>query len=264
MGTYLKTLLKRRISLVPREFSYRKYKPKRVLFDHLPKCAGTVISDYLIMHYPERVIFKTDVRRPQHSVQQFQSMSEHLRYNFYLITGHLTHRLLDFVHPETITMTVFRDPVDRLISHYYHVRRDRKHYLHDQVMGSNLSLEDYISSGLSGELRNLYTTHFTGCSIKEVEMAPEESVQRAFLEITTKYDFIGFQDNLLPMINRLRNTAHLHLLFHNRPQNKTRNKPKYEDIDEKVKNSIAKVNFLDVKLYAILKESEDKFISAIR
>jgi len=213
------------------------------------------MTRYLEMNYSRRVIFKLDGRQPQKSVKQFQSMPQTMQHRFCLIAGHLAHDLLDYVHQDTITLTVFRDPIDRIISHYYFVKQNRQHYLHKQVARSKISLEDYVSSGLGEELRNWYTIYFSGLSIKEAEMAPEASVQRAFQVISEKYDIVGFQDDLSAVIQRIITAAHLTEPFQNLVQNKTSKRPKLEEVDENVKKSIAGVNFLDVKLYALLRHA---------
>lgn len=189
------------------ELAYRIHRPRRVLFDHLPRCAGTTITRYLLMHYPRRFVFGTHNQQPSGSVQAFQSLPQGSRYHYQLIAGHLTNELLDYVHPDTITLTILRDPIDRIVSHYYYIKQQKQHYLHDRVLKSNVQLEDYASSELSPELRNWYTTHFTGLSVEEVEMEPEESVQRAAQVISKRYDIIGFQDDLPAVMHKLRNAV---------------------------------------------------------
>jgi len=241
------------VKSVPNELAYRINKPRRVLFDHLPKCAGSTITEYLEMHYPRRFVFKTNGWPPSESVKAFQSLPEGSRHRYHLVTGHLTHELLDYVHPDTITFTIFREPVDRIVSHYFFVKQDKQHHLHDRVMKSSIQLEDYASSGLSPELRNWYTTHFTGLSIEEVEMEPGESVRRAAQVISERYDIVGFQDDLPAVMHNLSYAAHLYKPFDNQVRNKTIKRIGLGEVPENVRKAIAEVNFLDVKLYALLK-----------
>lgn len=249
----MKNLFKTTIKWVRTELAYRILTPRRVLFDHLPKCAGTTIISYLELHYPRRLIFRTNVSKSYESISEFQSLPKSSRYNFRLIVGHLANQLLDYVHPDTITLTIFRDPIDRIVSHYFFVKQNKHHYLHEKVLQSNIQLKDYASSGLSTELRNWYTTHFTGLSIEEVEKKPEESVHRALQVISQRFHIIGFQDNLVSVSHKLRNVAHLYKRFANQVINKTKKRITVKEIDENVKNKIAEVNFLDVKLYGLLK-----------
>ena len=243
---------------IRRELAYHMYRPQRILFDHLPKCAGTTINTYLVSHFPKRLVFQTNGQNPSESVGRFQSLSERSRYRYRLILGHLAHDLLDYVHPGTITLTIFRDPIDRIVSHYFYVRQNPHHYLHDRVMKSNIQLKDYTSSGLGSELRNWYTTHFSGYSLEDAEKCPEDSVRRAFDIISERYDVFGFQDNLAESVNRLRNSARLYEPFGSQARNITPNRTGLKDIPAEVKQIIAEANHLDIRLYALLKSGRDR------
>jgi len=209
----------------------------------------------MAIHYPRRKIFLTDTRYPSKSVQDFKELSENIRYEYCLIIGHNTHHLLDYVHPDTITLTIFRDPVERIVSHYFYVKQDKENYLHDRVVRSNIALKDYASLDLSKELRNWYTTHFTGLSIEQAEKNPDESVNLAVKIILERYNLIGFQNDLRSVMNRLRESAHLFKPFDNKIYNKTRKRAQLEDISEEARRNIAEVNFLDIRLYNKLQES---------
>ncbi|WP_218079994.1 sulfotransferase family 2 domain-containing protein [Anthocerotibacter panamensis] len=234
------------------ELGYRRHQPKRVLFDHLPKCAGSTINQFLTSHYPQRLTYRLNTSN--NSYQQFISFDKDKRYKYHLVIGHLNHELLNYVHPETVTLTVFRDPIDRIVSHYFYVRRSKSHYLHEAVMKSNMELQDYAVSNLSPELRNWYTTHFTGLSIEEAEREPEAAIQKAIQVILQRYKIIGFQDDLLEVSRKLEETAGLWKQFENHLINKTNKRLTLKEISGETKNMIAEVNFLDVKLYKILRE----------
>lgn len=229
------------------------HRPQRVLFDHLPKCAGTTIGMYLLLHYPQQLVFRTNGADPSESIKQFQSLSQGARYRYHLIIGHGANELLDYIHPDTITLTVLRDPVDRIISHYFYVKQKKEHYLHDWVVSSDVQLEEYVAAEHSTELRNWYTTHFTGLSIEEAEREPEESIRRAAQVISTRYRMIGFQDDLPGLMSRLRDVARLHRPFDNKVRYETSKRIGLQEVPEKVRKAISEVNFLDVKLYALLR-----------
>jgi hypothetical protein len=236
----MKPHLKKLSQLIRTQIVYHTKNPRRVLFDHLPKCAGTTINEYLLSHYPKRFIFRTNGRHPMESIMKFQSLPENSRYGFHLIIGHLTNRLLDYIQPDTITLTVFREPIDRIISHYFFVRRDQKHYLHNKVLRMNIKLENYASSGLPNELRNWYTCYFSGFSIEEAEMKPEESVNRAAQQIFSNYNIIGFQDDLPSVIEKLKSEAHLYNSFRNTMSNKTNGRTVIEEVPGKTKKQLLK------------------------
>lgn len=249
----MKKTLKKNIRSLRDELEYFTQRPKRILFDHLPKCAGTTIIEYILMHYPERLVYKTSGRKPSTSVKEFQALPKRMRYGYRLIVGHETFKLLNYVHPDTILFTIFRDPVERIISHYYFVKQDRQHYLHDQIVKLNLQLADYVCSGLSSELKNWYTKHYTGLSDGEIEVAPEKAVHHAARVVLERFDIIGFQDELTEVMQELRNTARLTKKFENKVLNKSRGKNNPQNIAETTKKTIAEVNSVDIELYSLLK-----------
>lgn len=262
----MKIDLKHRIRILRKEIRYLSEKPRRILFDHLPKCAGSTLRTYLSFHYPSRVTFETHGREYAKSVLEFRSLPEKTRHGFHLVAGHDAHGLMGHVHPDTITVTVFRDPIDRIVSHYFYVKRYTKHYLHEQVMQSKMTLEEYATSGLSTELRNFYTTHFTGRSIEEVEADPSASVGLAADAVFGQYNIIGFQDNMQGVADALKKVAHLARKYKGEVWNKTDDRLGIQAIPERTRMVIADVNALDVRLFELIKSqsSESKPILAQR
>ena len=249
----MKTQLRNIINFsLKKELAYRQHKPAPILFDHLPKCAGTTIIQHLLTQYPQRVAYLTNGSKPSESAKKFKSLSAESRHGYHLVAGHCTHQLLNYVHPDSIKLTIFRDPVERIISHYFFVRENKRHYLHQKIVKSNLSLEDYATSELSCELRNFYISHFSGFSVEEMNQNPQESIARAVSIVRENYDVIGFQDDLTSTMNKLQNLADLPEPFADRVFNKTQKKAVAE-ISAQAKKAIAEANFLDVELYNRLK-----------
>ena len=236
------------------EYNYRKYSPGRVLFDHLPKCAGSAIDAYLGSHYPKRLVFKTDPNQPRSSVAKFKELSTEERHRYRLVVGHMAHDLVDLVHPETTTLTILREPVDRIVSHYFYVLQQEQHYLHERVVKDNIQLEDYATLGLSDELENWYTTHFTGLTIEQVEQDPQAALEHAIDLIAEKYDIIGFQTNLPDVAERLQRAACFGDAFENALTNQTRKRLSLREISDQARQSIADANAVDVKLYTALQQ----------
>lgn len=229
-------------------------KPKKVLFDHLPKCGGTTITYYIRSNYPAKKVFRIDGSQPTASVKTFQSFPKRVRYRYYCVYGHFADQLMKLVHPETIAVTVFRDPVDRIISHYFYVKRRKDHYLHNDVISGKIKLEDYASSELSVELSNWLTAHFSGLSNEEVLKNPEEALDLALHHIANRYELIGFLDHIDIFINHLKVIAGFRKNFTNKKLNMSKNRIHFNQIPTTTKEIIAENNYLDILLYKKLRQ----------
>jgi hypothetical protein len=231
-------------------------RPKKILFDHLPKCGGSSLNAYLQAHYPRRKTFSTNGSDSIASADKFKHLSEDKRYGYDFIKGHMAHELLDWAHPECLKVTLFRDPVERIISHYHYAKATPIHYLHSKIHTLGLTLDDYVSlDGLSAELRNWYTTHFSGLTIAEAEQNPEESISRAVDTVLNRYDLVGFLDNFSSFTEKLREQANLRYPYENGKLNVTADKPPRNRIAPSTLSKIEQVNFLDVAFYNRLRDA---------
>ena len=80
------------------------------------------------------------------------------------LAGHVTYGVHEtFAQPGTY-FTFLRHPVARMMSHYAYVKGNPRHFLHDEVVGRNMTLLEYVSSDLSEELVNDQTRRIAGMS----------------------------------------------------------------------------------------------------
>ncbi|NBB79893.1 MAG: sulfotransferase family 2 domain-containing protein [Verrucomicrobia bacterium] len=223
-------------------------RPRRILFDHVPKCAGQSLNAYLRRHFPGRKIFHMQGSAPAASVAQFRQLPESKRHSFALVSGHLAGQLLDEVHPDSCKITVLREPVDRIVSHYYFVKRTQSHYLHEKVLREGLSLRDYVEQALSHELSNHYTLHFSGLSREDAARDPDAAVEQA-LQGLRRYHLVGFQDDMAGFVAQLRRSANLRLPFPEQKVNVTQDRRSVRELDPATRAVIERANALDLRVY---------------
>lgn len=229
--------------------------PRKILFDHLPKCGGSTLDAYLEAHYPKRKIFSTDGLNSTESVRLFKDLPKKNRHGYSLVKGHLANELFDYVDPTCLKVTVLRDPIERIISHYYYAKRSPDHYMYTFIHNSVMSLEDYACSNLSGELRNWYTTHFSGLPLDVAEENPEKSIAKAAEVLLNRYNIIGFLDNFPLLIENIRKQGNLRYEYKNNMVNVTKDRPRTESIPQSTVKKIEQGNSLDIVLYRRVRDT---------
>lgn len=235
------------------QYLFRRPLQKKTLFDHLPKCAGSSLNQYLQKQYLRRKTYSIDAQNMDGSIARFMAMSESKRHSYDLIKGHRAHELLDYAHPDCLKITVFRDPVDRIVSHYYYVKQQERHPLHDFAITADMTLAHYVKEGDSEELRNWYTSHFTGLNEGDIGCAPKKSQDEAFDIVTTKYDIIGFLDDFQSFVKELKIAAGYTDDYVDSRVNVTRVRPVLSQVAESDKDAVMQANAVDIHLYDQLK-----------
>jgi hypothetical protein len=238
---------------IKKEFFYAIKKPKKIIFDHIPKCGGSSLTAYLRKYYPTRKIFTISGFSPGLSIDHFKQLSLAERYQYDLIAGHNANLLFDYFDPESLKITILRSPVDRIISHYFFAKRTPHHYLYTTIHQNNISLEDYVKSN-NLELYNLYTTHFSGLTLKNVQSNPEQAIEHALKNLMNRYDIIGFLDDFNLFIKKVCYQAQLKYHYPKKKLNVTYNRPYRDAIPTGLIQLIENANSFDIILYNKLKE----------
>jgi hypothetical protein len=114
-----------------------------------------------------------------------------------LIEGHTIFGIHEYVPRPCTYVTLLRDPVSLTISQFNFVSRKPRHWLHDAVTSSEMTLAEYVGSGISLETDNSQTralagdtvTPFGGCSDRMLQVA-KSNIERHFsmVGLTERFD----------------------------------------------------------------------------
>ncbi len=196
---------------------------KTVFFLHIPRCAGTTfVEEVLKNRYAPEAILVFYGRSTRELIDRLKTMSPEAKRELRCVAGHFAfgvHRWQEA--PPPAYLTVVRNPVERIVSHYRFVLRRPDHYLHRSVIDGDMSLKDYLLSGLSPELDNGQTRLLAGlgwgaplghCPRSMLDQA-RTNLAEYFFEAGTTERFEVFLERLrrkwgweVPACNR-RNTA---------------------------------------------------------
>jgi hypothetical protein len=129
---------------------------------HIPKCGGTTLRSLLVAAVPQAIRFEVDSRNIAGSRALLTCLPERKRGEIRLLHGHLSYGWHELLPRRVRYITVLRDPDSRVISHYNYVRSRPDHYLYDELVGSKMSLVDYVESGLTCEVNNGQVRQISG------------------------------------------------------------------------------------------------------
>ncbi|HEX9758729.1 MAG TPA: sulfotransferase family 2 domain-containing protein [Nitrospiria bacterium] len=228
-----------------------------LIFLHIPKAAGTTLHQVLERQFHRKEVFTVDGAHVPESIEEFKNLSEEKKAKIKCLKGHLPFGLHENLPGKSKYITVLRNPVDRVISHYYFVLQTPKHYLYRQVASKNLTLEQYVKGNLSSEINNGQTRLICGDPRVDT-VSGNGPVSQATLEAAKRnlqehFIGVGISERFDETVLMFRNLLGWENAYYAK-ENVTRNRSAKPDVAHDVIKAIEETNALDIELYAFGKE----------
>ncbi|WP_198016341.1 sulfotransferase family 2 domain-containing protein [Coleofasciculus chthonoplastes] len=240
-----------------------------VIFIHIPKSGGVTLQRILEKQYTSDTIFTIQSKMFHESIERFKYLPESQHRAIRLLKGHMFFGLHEFLPIPCRYITILRNPVDRIISHYYYVLQNPTHYLYQDVVSQKMNLGDYVCSGLSPELDNCQTRLLSG--VQEsigVGQCSFELLEKAKTNLKSHFAVVGLLERFNETMILFKKVFGWKMPFYIQ-RNKTKKAFSYQNISQKILNSIIKTNQLDIELYkygeALFEKSilkQDKYFKA--
>ena len=112
--------------------------PHTIIFLHIPKTAGTTLHHIINRQYRQRQLYVYDNSR-EDALDAFINLSPQTKASLKLIRGHLSYGLHEHLPGTHSYFTFLRDPVDRVLSHYYYQFATTRHLLPTGRYGTGTS-----------------------------------------------------------------------------------------------------------------------------
>ncbi|WP_404604982.1 sulfotransferase family 2 domain-containing protein [Caballeronia udeis] len=109
-----------------------------VYYLHIPKTGGSSLISYLDSQFdPDEVC-------PSQLLPDLFQLPANVLRQYRFFRGHLWYGLSSYLKRDLTYLTMLRDPVQRTISWYSHVKRDVNAYRHQRVIDENWTLQDFV------------------------------------------------------------------------------------------------------------------------
>lgn len=227
---------------------------KTILFLHIPKCAGTTLNMEILKKRfePDELILFYDHNNDE-ITEQLKRMNREKKIK--CISGHFyfgIHRY--YTSRPTTYITILRDPIERIISHYYQVRRWKPHHLYRQVTEGNITLKEYVENKTTCELNNGQVRVLVGLDMNPpFGQCTGEMLAQAKENLKKHFAVVGISERFDEFLQLLGHKFGWEIPPY-KNLNVSDNRKKRDDIDRETLAVIEKYNQLDMELYRFARD----------
>ena len=218
-----------------------------IIFLHIPKTAGQTIG-FIARRQYEPGRFYNIGHPPEREVEKYKLLDRDSKVKFKFVKGHVPFGLHMFVPGPSTYVTFLRNPIERVISLYYYLRRLPDHPLYHAV--HQLTLEDFVIAKRTIDTNNGQTRYLCGAeNALSIDLATgQELLDRAISNLETYFACWGITEKFDQSILLWKKKLNWRMPFYI-PHNITRQRPPREAISKGTIQTIADYNHLDVELY---------------
>jgi hypothetical protein len=146
------------------------------IFLHIPKTAGSTLSEIVLRQYKPRQVIWLRQPRIADSAAEFANLPDERKRAMRFILGHVGYGLHELTPNRCTYVTVLREPVDRVVSYYYYILRTPVHFMHEET--KKLTLKEFAASQISNKVSNGQTKYLAemdakGCTAETLQTAKE-------------------------------------------------------------------------------------------
>ncbi|MFN0131689.1 MAG: sulfotransferase family 2 domain-containing protein [Phycisphaerales bacterium] len=216
-----------------------------LIFIHIPKAAGTTFQHLVEDRFARKFRFSGDTEE----WNAFKRLSAEERDSFDLLYGHVHFGVHEHLARPAMYVTMLRDPVDRIVSHYYFVRQHPDHYLHS--IAAECTLEQYATRRTSHELDNdqvrwLTTPHHFDVPVGKVSRT---LVEEAKWNLANAFPAFGITSQFERSVRWVSRALCWQGVEIPPRQNATRDRPALEEVSPATIAAIREINRYDAELF---------------
>jgi hypothetical protein len=221
--------------------------PGRVFFDHLPKTGGTAVTGWLRQELGSGCV------TPYHLWGKHFDLIRQYGGVYSVISAHADFRDSQELDLRYQYITVFRDPVDRVVSWLYFTINNIDNSAPQSAAMIKLVHRFLDSDGkdipkeLISEISNLYVAHF--CSTPDNRSRSEDERIAHALAAIKRYDVVGVYEEMPEFLREVAGLIGLAAPKAIDRVHTTLGRPKVDQLSPALRESIMTLNELDLRLY---------------
>lgn len=214
-----------------------------VIYLHIHKTAGTTLQQIIDRQYDPAQIWTFGDR---HRFDDFRELGETQKAGISLLRGHMIFGLHEFMPGASTYFTVLREPVERVVSFLYHIRRRP----FEGVRCDHLSLIELLESRQISTMDNGQTRMLAGGEQYEYPFGEctDELLQVAKRNLRESFSVVGLFEHFDETLLLLQRTFGWQNLYYVR-ENVSPGRPSSDELPVATVDLIAEHNRLDLQLY---------------
>ncbi len=244
--------------------------PDHLLFLHIQKTAGTTTHNIIERQYSKSEIF--NIYHAVNGLEQFNALSADELTKLKIIKGHFAFGIEQRLPGSYEYITILRDPVDRVISHFYHAFEDKNHWQYNEIQSRKLTLEDVLDEGTLPNLDNNIIRMLSGNNRIPFGSCTREMLDKANDNLEKHFAVIGLQSKFDEFIIECAERYNWTKFLWYRKHRVGKTRPKKELLSGSVLAKIQKCTALDQELYdrwkpiveQRLAEKDDSFVRRVK
>lgn len=232
--------------------------PPLIVFTHIPKTAGTSLAEFFRQNIPQSSLVELYNAVSEISPPAVPANFEEIAHTLEAILGHVPHAFAPHkaLDRDKCLVTVLRDPVDRVLSHYFYTKiKDETNQLSMLINEKDISLREFVSAPYTLAVDNLLVRYLCDEDPRSIDWGEctEQMLDQAKHNLAYQYDIIGLTESYDAFVEEMR-----WVFGFDQPidsyANVNKKRPKVDEIDRETLDAIAGLNRFDIELFEFARQ----------
>lgn len=179
-----------------------------------------------------------------------------------VLKGHLPYGMHEcFSSGSTEYITLLREPIDRVISHYYHLKWDKKHPFNEEINREKYTIKQVLESGKILNMNNCMVRLLSGNYKCAYDECSDEMLDQALTHLDSMA-LVGLNNQFDIFLLRAAERYNWKMPYYSK-RRVSKLRIRTEEIDAETLAAIQHYNKLDLELYRIMQPKIDALQKAL-